>query len=73
LLNMVFGFVSFGCVRCLRYTLPNGCAVATHSLGEWRESAEGVPDLLWGRSPHLEEALERILGRRACVRRAWVY
>src|SRR3984893_13100194 len=56
LLNMVFGSVSFdlsaGCGTCL----PNGCAVATHSRGDWTESAEGDPDSLWGRSPHLAEA-----------------
>src|ERR1700678_1141146 len=56
LLNIAFGSVSSdlsaGCGTCL----PNGCAVATHSLGDWIESAEGDPNLLWGRSPHLAEA-----------------
>ena len=55
LLNMVFGSVSSdlsaGCGTCL----PGGCAVATHSQGDWTESAEGDPDSLWGRSPHLAE------------------
>ena len=46
----------FWFVRCLQQCLPNGCAVATHSLGDWTEYAEGDPDSLWGRSPHLVEA-----------------
>src|ERR1700761_8884366 len=53
LLNMMFGSVSFGVSAVCGTRLPNGCAVATHSLGEWEESVEGDPDLLWGRSPHL--------------------
>src|ERR1700722_17987500 len=66
LLNMVFGSVSFGLSAGCGTCLPNGCAVATHSLGEWRESAEGAPDLLWGRSPHLKEARSGFLeGERA--------
>ena len=48
LLNMVFGSVSFGLSAVCGTCLPEGCAVATHSLGDWRESAEGDPDLLWG-------------------------
>src|SRR6202522_1265767 len=56
LLNMVFGSVSFGLSAGCGTCLPNGCAVATHSLGEWTESAEGDPNLFWGRSPHLAEA-----------------
>jgi hypothetical protein len=47
-----FLLVSAGCGTCL----PNGCAVATHSLGDWTESAEGDPNLFWGRSPDLAEA-----------------
>src|ERR1700675_876506 len=75
LLNMVFGSVSSdlsaGCGTCL----PNGCAVATHSLGDWTESAEGDPDSLWGRSPHLAEARsgfwkgERASEGRGCFER----
>jgi len=56
LLNMVFGSVSFGLSAGCGTCLPNGCAVATHSLGDWTESGEGDPNLLWGRSPHLVEA-----------------
>src|SRR5271169_183843 len=56
LLNMVFGSVSFGLSAVCGTCLPNGCAVATHSLGDWTQSAEGDPDSLWGRSPHLAEA-----------------
>ena len=50
------GSVSFGLSAVCGTCLPNGCAVATHSLGDWTESAEGDPNLLWGRSPHLAEA-----------------
>src|ERR1700728_4967955 len=53
LLNMGFGSVSFGLSAVCGTCLPNGCAVATHSLGDWTESAEGDPNLLWRRSPHL--------------------
>src|SRR6202030_1232856 len=56
LLNMVFSSVSFGLSAGCGTCLPNGCAVATHSQGDWTESAEGDPDSLWGRSPHLAEA-----------------
>src|SRR5580658_10050558 len=56
LLNMVFGSISSGLSAVCGTCLPNGCAVATHSLGDWTESAEGDPDSLWGRSPHLAEA-----------------
>src|ERR1700685_3048065 len=56
LLNMLFGSVSFGLSAGCGTCLPNGCAVATHSLGDWSESAEGDPNLFWGRSPHLAEA-----------------
>src|SRR3984957_3900363 len=56
LLNMVFGSVSFGLSAGCGTCLPNGCAVATHSQGDWTESAEGDPDSLWGRSPHFAEA-----------------
>src|SRR5580692_1117028 len=75
LLNMVFGSVSSdlsaGCGTCL----PNVCAVATHSQGDWTESAEGDPDSLWGRSPHLAEARsgfskgERASEGRGCFER----
>ena len=41
LLNMVFGSVSSGLCRCLRYTLARRVCRATHSLGDWTESAEG--------------------------------
>jgi hypothetical protein len=68
-----FWFVglSAGCGTCL----PGGCAVATHSLGDWTESAEGDPNLLWGRSPHLAEARsgfwegERASEGRGCFER----
>src|ERR1700730_10686586 len=56
LLNMVFGSVSFGLSAVCGTCLPNGCVVATHSLGDWIESAEGDPSLPGGRSPHLTEA-----------------
>ena len=56
LLNMVFSSVSFGLSAGCGTRLPNGCAVATHSLGDWMESAEGDHSLPGGRSPHLEEA-----------------
>ena len=46
----------FACNRVADHTLPNGCAVATHSLGDWIGSAEGDPSSPWGRSPHLAEA-----------------
>src|ERR1700723_4689820 len=75
LLNIVFGSVSSdlsaGCGTCL----PNGCAVATHSQGDRTESAEGDPDSLWGRSPHLAEARsgfwkgERVSEGRGCFER----
>src|ERR1700684_534819 len=75
LLNMVFGSVSFGLSAGCGTCLPNGCAVATHSLGDWTESAEGDPNLLWGRSPHLAEARsgfwkgERASEGRGCFER----
>jgi hypothetical protein len=47
-------------------------AVATHSLGDWIESAEGDHSLPGGRSPHLLRGAQRILERRARVRRAGV-
>jgi hypothetical protein len=53
LLNILFGSVSFGVSAVCGTCLPGGCAVATHSQGDWIESAEGDPNLLWGRSPHL--------------------
>src|SRR6202044_803981 len=56
LLNTGFGSVSFGLSAGWGTCLPNGCAGATHSVGHWTESAEGDPDSLWGRSPHLAEA-----------------
>ena len=56
LLNMLFGSISSGLFTVCDTCLPNGCAVATHSLGDWIESAEGDPDSLWGRSPRLAEA-----------------
>src|SRR5271168_5385261 len=56
LLNMVFGSNSFGLSAGCGTCLPNGCAVATHSQGDWTESVEGDPDSLWGRSPHLAVA-----------------
>src|SRR5271163_1939787 len=52
------------------HACPEGVPSPSSSQGEWRESVEGDPNLLWGRSPHLEGARERIPGRRACVRRA---
>src|SRR6202046_1030216 len=75
LLNMLFGSVSFGLSAGCGTCLPNGCAVATHSLGDWTESAEGDPDSLWGRSPHLAEARsgfwkgERASEGRGCFER----
>src|ERR1700712_1912695 len=44
------------CAAVCGTCLPNGCAAATHSLGDWRESVEGDPSSSWGRSPHLAEA-----------------
>ena len=66
------GSVSFGLSAVCGTCWPNGCAVATHSLGDWIESAEGDHSLPGGRSPHLVRGAKRILGRRACVRRAGV-
>src|ERR1700734_1354431 len=56
LLNMVFGSVSFGLSAVCGTCLPDGCAIATHSLGDWTESAEGDHSLPGGRSPHPAEA-----------------
>jgi hypothetical protein len=53
LLNMVFSSVSFGLSAVCGTCLPNGCAVATYSLGDWTESVEGDHSLPGGRSPHL--------------------
>jgi|HubBroStandDraft_6_1064221.scaffolds.fasta_scaffold651216_1 hypothetical protein len=56
--------------------LPNGCAVATHSLGDRTGSAEGDPSSSGGRSPHLVEAHsgfwegERASEGRGCFERA---
>ena len=47
---------SFGVSTVCGTCLPGGCAVAPHSQGDWTESAEGDPNLLWGRSPHLAKA-----------------
>jgi hypothetical protein len=72
---MVFGSVSFGVSAVCGTCLPNGCAVATHSLGDWTESAEGDPNLLWGWSPHLAGARsgfwtgERASEGRGCFER----
>ena len=55
------------------HACPEGVPSPSSSRGEWTESVEGDPNLLWGRSPHLEEARERIPGRRACVRRAGLH
>src|SRR5271170_6500079 len=52
------------------HACPEGVPPPSSSRGEWTESVEGDPNLLWGRSPHLAEARKRIPGRRACVRRA---
>ncbi len=30
------------------HACPEGVPWLTHCLGDWRESAEGDPDLLWG-------------------------
>jgi hypothetical protein len=70
LLNMVSGSVSFGLSAFCGTCLPGGCAVATHSQGDWMESAERDPSSPGARSPHLLRGAQRILGRRACVRRA---
>jgi hypothetical protein len=48
LLNMVYSSVSFGLSAVCGTCLPNGCVVGTHSLGDWTESAEEDPHLLWG-------------------------
>ncbi len=56
LLNMVLGSCFLVCPLLCGTRLANGCAVATHSLGEWTDSVEGDPHLLWGRSPLLGEA-----------------
>src|ERR1700693_2611106 len=75
LLNMVFGSVSFGLSAVCGTCLPNGCAVATHSLGDWTESAEGDHSLPGVRSPHLAEARsglwkgERAFEGRGCLER----
>src|SRR6202022_3172947 len=75
LLNMVFGSVSFGLSAGCGTCLPNGCAVAIHSLGEWTESAEGDHSLPGVRSPHLAEARsgfwerERASEGRGCFER----
>src|ERR1700692_4808769 len=75
LLNMVFGSVSFGLSAVCGTRLPNGCAVATHSLGDWTESAERDPSLPGARSPHLAEARsgcwegERASEGRGCFER----
>jgi hypothetical protein len=54
LLNMVcLAPFSSGASAVCGTRLPNGCAVAIPSRGDWKASAEGDPDLLWGRSPHL--------------------
>src|ERR1700733_11765885 len=75
LLNMVFGSVSFGLSAVCGTRLPNGCAVATHSLGDWTESAERDPSLPGARSLHLAEARsgfwegERASEGRGCLER----
>src|SRR5271168_2357213 len=75
LLNMVFGSVSFGLSAVCGTCLPNGCGVATHSLGDWIESAEGDHSMPGGRSPHLTEARsgfwegERAYEGRGCLER----
>ena len=70
-LNMVFGSVSFGLSAVCGTCLPGGCAVATHSQGDWTESAERDPSLPGARSPHLAEARSRFWkGERASVERA---
>ena len=72
LLNMVFGSVSFWCVRCLRYTAcPEGVPSRSTRLATEQDLRKG-PQLAGGRSPHFEEARRQIVGRRACVRRAGV-
>jgi hypothetical protein len=49
-----------------------GSAVATHSLGDWTGSAEGDPNLLWGRSLHLKEERSGFwAGERASEGRGW--
>ncbi len=67
---MVFGSVSFWCVRCLRYTAcPEGVPSRSTRLATEQDLRKG-PQLAGGRSPHFEEARRQIVGRRACVRRA---
>src|SRR5258708_36133896 len=53
----VFGSVSFGLSAVCGTCLPEGCAVATHSRGDWTKSAEGDHSLPGGRSPHLSSPL----------------
>ena len=75
LLNIVFGSVSFDLSAVCGTCLPGGCAVATHSLGDWTGSEEGDPNWFWGRSPHLAEARsgfwegERASEGRGCFER----
>ena len=75
LLNMVFGSVSFGLSAVCGTCLPGGCAVATHSQGDWTESAERDPSLPGVRSPHPAEARsgfwkgERASEGRGCLER----
>ena len=38
------------------HACPEGVPSPSPSRGEWTESVEGDPNLLWGRSPHLAEA-----------------
>ena len=38
------------------HACPEGVPSPSSSRGEWTESVEGDPNLLWGRSPHLTEA-----------------
>ena len=66
LLNMVFGSVSFGLSAVCGTCLPNGCAVATHSLGDWKVLRKGTQTCYGDRSPHPEGARSGILeGERA--------
>ena len=57
------------------HACQKGVLSRPYSQGDWTESAEGDPDSLWGRSPHLAEARsgfskgERASEGRGCFER----